>query len=97
MVPGMYHCDGGPGPDLFDDLTALENWVERGQAPESMVAYKTQEENGFYPDRGPRAISPADAGVVRSRPLCPYPAVSRYLGSGSIDSADRFQCVLPGE
>jgi feruloyl esterase len=40
MVPGMGHCRGGPGPDDFDPLTALEGWVERDIAPESMIASK---------------------------------------------------------
>lgn len=34
MAPGVYHCEGGPGPDLFDDLPVLEAWVGRGDAPE---------------------------------------------------------------
>ena len=34
----MYHCGGGPGADTFDPLTALEQWVEKGAAPETMVA-----------------------------------------------------------
>ena len=93
MVPGMYHCQGGPGPDIFDDLTALENWVESGDAPNSMTAYKTGEANGFAPDRGPGAVNEQDAGVVRSRLLCPYPEVARRTGSGSIDSAASFACV----
>jgi feruloyl esterase len=38
MVPGMQHCSGGPGPNSFDMLTALENWVEKGEAPERVVA-----------------------------------------------------------
>ena len=42
MVPGMAHCSGGPGPDRFDALSALENWVERGIAPESLVARKIE-------------------------------------------------------
>lgn len=89
----MYHCAAGPGPDIFDDLTALENWVERGQAPDSMTAYKTREANGFAPDRGPGQVDVEDAGVVRSRTLCPYPQVARYTGSGSIDSAEGFACA----
>jgi feruloyl esterase len=43
MVPGMGHCSGGPGPDRFDALSALENWVENGIAPESITASKTVE------------------------------------------------------
>jgi feruloyl esterase len=32
MVPGMYHCSGGPGPNTFDALTPLVTWVETGAA-----------------------------------------------------------------
>ena len=38
MVPGMQHCAGGPGPNTFDTLSALENWVEKGVPPETIVA-----------------------------------------------------------
>jgi feruloyl esterase len=38
MVPGMAHCGGGIGPDRHDPMTAMINWVERGKAPDSMVA-----------------------------------------------------------
>jgi feruloyl esterase len=38
LVPGMHHCSGGPGPDQFDTLSALEAWVEQGQAPTSILA-----------------------------------------------------------
>ena len=42
MVPGMSHCSGGIGPDQFDPMTAVINWVEKGQAPASMVAKKLE-------------------------------------------------------
>lgn len=38
LVPGMYHCSGGPGPDRFDTLSALEAWVEHGKAPDAIQA-----------------------------------------------------------
>ena len=38
MVPGMQHCSGGPGPNSFDMLSALENWVEKGVAPAKVIA-----------------------------------------------------------
>lgn len=38
MVPGMHHCGGGPGPNSFDMLPALEAWVEQGVAPASVTA-----------------------------------------------------------
>ena len=41
MVPGMAHCSGGPGPEHFETLSALEAWVEHGQAPQSLLATAT--------------------------------------------------------
>jgi hypothetical protein len=38
MVPGMTHCAGGTGPDRHDPVTAIVNWVEKGQAPASILA-----------------------------------------------------------
>ena len=79
MVPGMGHCRGGPGPDSFDALTAMEQWVEQGVAPDQMVASKM-----------------ADGEVVRTRPLCTYPQVAEWNGTGSTDDAANFSCVMPG-
>ncbi len=76
MAPGMGHCSGGPGPNTFDALTALENWVDKGVAPDNLIA--THSTGGK---------------VDRTRPLCPYPAVARYTGKGSIDDAANFACV----
>jgi feruloyl esterase len=93
MAPGMQHCGGGPGPNAFGasvtiaqsdprhDLTlALERWVEDGLAPDQIIAAKRQ---NFDPK------SP----VLRTRPLCAYPQVARYKGSGSTDDAANFVCV----
>jgi feruloyl esterase len=38
MVPGMAHCGGGEGPNTFDMVAALEQWVEKKKAPEQIVA-----------------------------------------------------------
>jgi tannase/feruloyl esterase len=38
MAPGMTHCAGGPGPNTFDMLTLLEQWVEKGNAPTQVTA-----------------------------------------------------------
>ncbi len=38
MVPGMAHCGGGIGPDRHDSMTAMIDWVEKGKAPDSMLA-----------------------------------------------------------
>jgi feruloyl esterase len=78
MVPGMGHCGGGEGPNIFDTLTALEKWQEEKTAPQEIIA--SQIENG---------------SVTRTRPLCPYPQVAQYKGSGSTDRAENFACRLP--
>jgi feruloyl esterase len=41
LVPGVHHGGGGPGLTEFDALTALENWVERRQAPEKLIAQRS--------------------------------------------------------
>ena len=38
MVPGMLHCRGGEGTDNFDLESAIEDWVEKGKAPEQIIA-----------------------------------------------------------
>ena len=43
MVPGMLHCGGGPGPNTFDMLTALERWVEHKEAPNRIDASHLQQ------------------------------------------------------
>jgi feruloyl esterase len=78
MVPGMAHCGGGEGTSTFDMLSAVEQWVEKGKAPDQIPASRTR--NGQ---------------VDRTRPLCPYPQVAQYKGSGSIDDAANFACKMP--
>jgi feruloyl esterase len=76
LLPGVSHCRGGAGPDVFDGMAALVAWVERGEAPERIEAAKI-----------------VDGETVRTRPLCPYPQVARYDGTGSTDEAANFACV----
>ena len=75
VFPAMLHCAGGPGRNTFDALGALEQWVEHGSKPSSIIASRS-----------------TDGVVVRTRPLCPYPQVATYSGSGSIDTAANFVC-----
>jgi feruloyl esterase len=80
LVPGMSHCAGGAGPSTFDSLTALEQWVENGVAPNQILA--TQ-----YNNNDPTQ------GVQRTRPLCPYPQISSYEGTGDPNNGANFVCV----
>ena len=87
-VPGMNHCAGGPSTDQFDALTPLVNWVEKGQAPDVLAATARGAGNAG----GANADVPASWSPARSRPLCPYPKVARYKGSGDIEQASSFSC-----
>ena len=50
MVPGMNHCQGGPGTDVFDKVAALDRWVESGTKPDQMPAIRTRlKELGLEP------------------------------------------------
>ena len=88
MVPGMAHSGGpalpeaptGPGINRF---RALQQWVEAGKAPGPMIATKY------------RVDGDITSGVVRTRPLCPYPQVTVYRGHGSTDDAANFTCETP--
>ncbi|HXD74730.1 MAG TPA: tannase/feruloyl esterase family alpha/beta hydrolase [Vicinamibacterales bacterium] len=76
MIPGMGHCGGGEGPNTFDMVSPLDNWVEHGEAPARIVA------------------AHLTAGKVdRTRPLCAYPQVARYKGTGDINQAENFVCA----
>ena len=88
LVPGMNHCSGGPATDQFDMLTPLVNWVEKGQAPEAVVA----KARGAGNPGGVNTDVPSTWAADRTRPLCPWPKVARYKGTGSIESADSFSC-----
>ena len=43
MLPGVYHCSGGPGPDRADFQTALIKWVEQGTVPDRLIMSKQQD------------------------------------------------------
>lgn len=78
MVPGMFHCSGGPGCGSVDWLEALMAWVEKGVAPNQLT--------GAHLEKGQ---------PTRTRPLCLYPQVAKYRGTGSIDDAANFECRMP--
>jgi feruloyl esterase len=98
MAPGMGHCYFGPGANSFGALgqqippvrdalhdiqTALEQWVERGVAPDRFIATK-------YVDDAPETRQ-----VKFTRPLCPYPSVAQYRKSGDPNDAASFVCTTP--
>jgi feruloyl esterase len=79
MIPGMGHCGGGEGASRIDFVSYLENWVEKGQAPDVMV--------GEHID--------TDGSVKFTRPLYPYPIQAKYKGMGDPNRAESFEPVHP--
>jgi len=83
LAPGMHHCGGGPGPNVFDPLTALEGWVEQGIGPDSIIATKFVNDN------------PAK-GVQRTMPLCKFPEQAQFHGNpnspAQINDAANWTC-----
>jgi feruloyl esterase len=99
-APGMDHCGGGLGPNVFgndiatpaplagdpsrDLLAALERWVETGDAPDRIIATKFKNNNV------------AAGEVAMTRPLCPFPKFAKYDGVGDPNSEKSFSCQQPG-
>jgi len=79
LEPGMHHCGGGPGPNSFDLLTALEGWVEKDVAPDAIPAIKFLNDN-------------PSMGIVRTMPLCKFPEMAHYKGSGNINDGSNWSC-----
>jgi len=91
-VPGMAHCGGGPSTDQFDMLSALVDWVEKGEAPDLVIARARGAGNAVGVNRD----VPASWSPDRSRPLCPYPEVARLKsGATDLETADSFACEAP--
>ena len=91
MIPGMQHCGGGPGADNFGASIStaptdpqhslqlsLEQWVEKGAAPTTVIATKFAQ--------GTRT-------PTMTRPLCAYPQSAKYDGKGDPNSAASFTCA----
>ncbi len=96
MVPGMQHCIGGSGPTYFGQLgwfdgegtddahhdvnLAMDEWVKTGKAPEAIIASQY-------------TAAVAGGASAMTRPLCPYPQIAAYRGSGSTNDAANFACT----
>lgn len=76
-APGLGHCFGGKGPYPTTSFADLVAWVEEGRVPETISA------------KGP----PNTKGEVTRRPLCTYPLVARYVGTGDQNDPRNFYCA----
>ncbi len=77
MMPGVDHCFGGAGPDWVNYLNVIDSWVETGEVPDQLTAFWLNDQ--MQPDG--------------SRPVCAYPKVVTYDGSGNPRDASSFSCV----
>lgn len=85
-LPGTTHCAGpSSGPNSFDALTAIENWVERGIAPEALKA-------NLYEAKGP--LLDFTTLPHRSMPLCKFPEMAHYKGTGDVKDASNWTCPV---
>ena len=92
IVPGMGHCGSGEVPNDFGQwvrpnadpehsmLKALERWVESGVRPTSIIATQWTKDGD------------AASGVLRTRPLCPYPQLARRIGAGDVNDWRSYSC-----
>lgn len=88
LIPGMDHCRGGVGVDTVDWISAMENWVEKNEAPGMLVAARRA--NGVGPPgAGGFPLDPAT--VVKTRPIYPFPDVAAYTGDGDPTKAENFR------
>lgn len=91
LFPGGYHCGGGEGPFTVDLLSPIMAWVERGTAPNALLASHTPG-NGTGPEGPPPGMDRPESGAAdRTRPIYPYPSTASYTGSGSVDNAKNFK------
>jgi feruloyl esterase len=86
IVPGMGHTRGGPACDQYDLVDALVQWVEKGIKPNAITAKARGAENSEVP---------LSWDPERTRPLCAYPTVPVYNGSGDVENASNWSCVRP--
>jgi feruloyl esterase len=105
LVPGMGHCMGAYSVDWID---ALDQWVEHGKAPDKVIGHRLPPQAappmdgpppanggpppGGPPPGGPPPAPPAAAPSSAARPICAYPEMARYNGSGAADAAESFSC-----
>jgi hypothetical protein len=91
LLPGVQHCGGGAGPSSFgagaelpagdsahSAFPALEQWVEKGTAPTFLIAKPAPEDQN---------------SVKMTRPICPYPQIAKYKGTGDTNDAANFACA----
>lgn len=89
MFPGVYHCGGGYGPDVFDLLTPMINWVEKGTSPTAVTAA------AISGGTGAAGTGESTGTVQYTRPVYPYPQEVNYSGQGNVNDASSYVPYTP--
>lgn len=96
MAPGVGHCGGGSGPGDFGDLALGTRLQPHDPDHDVLNALEQWVEDGKAPDKL-IATKYSEKKIVMTRPLCPYPQIAQYKGSGDSNDATNFACVGPKE
>jgi len=91
LLPGTGHCSmNGCGPTSFDAISAMEDWVEKGKAPDALLAtqFATRPSgSAMMPPTADRSKPP-----VRTMPLCKFPEMAHFIGQGDVNDATNWSC-----
>jgi hypothetical protein len=86
-----------------DWVEALDQWVDHGNAPQQVLGHRLPPMTGPPPNgpppNGPPPNGPPpgmDAPSAATRPICAYPNVAHYNGTGPVDAAQNFSCRAAG-
>jgi feruloyl esterase len=96
MIPGRSHCHRGDGASSGDFLSYLEDWVEKGEAPDMMIGYHPDNESRDRNyDNSMKANTSVPEKYKFSRPHYPYPQWAKYRGKGDPNDYRNFEAVDP--
>ncbi|HEV2174026.1 MAG TPA: tannase/feruloyl esterase family alpha/beta hydrolase, partial [Nitrospira sp.] len=91
LLPGTGHCSmNGCGPTSFDAISAMEDWVEKGNGPDSLLATQFATKPSMSPQMPP--FADRTKPPVRTMPLCKFPEMAHYSGQGDMMDAANWSC-----
>jgi hypothetical protein len=82
-------------PGAFDALGAVQKRVEEGVAPDQIKATYAEQGRQFRERAGMQDTPQYKSRLLKTRPVCPYPQVAIYRGSGDTNDAANFKCGKP--
>jgi feruloyl esterase len=94
MIPDYGMC-AAMFPGTFDALGAVQDWVEKGIAPDQIKATYAEQSRQFRERAGMQDTPQSNVRAIKTRPVCPYPEVAIYKGTGDTNDAANFKCGKP--